>query len=632
MKCFHERKILYQVWKVRYIFAAIVIIFLASPSKADEFALDWEHVTHGGGKDVERAVYDTALDANYVYAVGYNYQAYGGSVDGYNEESWRVQKLNRITGQPDPSFNFNQQIMGIAQAVAVDSSGIYVGGNNLSRGMINFNGDTWLIKKLDFSGNEIWSVTGLANTFNYLTRSDTNGVPSGPHSMAIDATGIYLAGHLFLGDSFNAYSQWIVEKRSLGDGSVIWRQIVNPPATTNKFMTAMDIAVNGSDLYVGGYYYIQFWPGPKTDSYLEKRTASAPGTLQFPAKQSDSPTPADSLISSLNISNGSLYVGANKDRGLGSPREWIVQKRDLNTLAVTKQIDENYASTNEKIYDISAGTKGLYLSGYTYDTSNMWHLERRNPVDLSLDSFIDLDLSIGDEKSRSLDVAGDEIYAGGQQYTEDRVEKRRDVKTCKLEFYPTAPVNMQENTVNTSYSVRLTADSDPAFCTAKKVSISQTSGSAGVVNISLVNPLNLPQSLSIQAGAISALSESFGFRVICDPTDPDCTAVTYTPADLTINVLKTCTISCSPLEQKVFAGGTAHVTGATNDLSSPIIWSIPSGSEYVQSSGPSGSNQYDLKIKPDAVYKNITVQVQNYCGVSSCTISTKQAGWVEATP
>lgn len=117
---------------------------------------------------------------------------------------------------------------GPLRGVVLDATGIYVVGC--------YDDDYWLIEKRDHtSGSTIWSVTC------------NPGVSTAANSIAIDDAGIYIVG--FTKASSEDRQLWIVEKRDLDDGNLIWSRITNPEE--GNFI-ATDVALDGSDMYIIG--------------------------------------------------------------------------------------------------------------------------------------------------------------------------------------------------------------------------------------------------------------------------------------------------------------------------------------------------------------------------------------------
>lgn len=85
------------------------------------------------------------------------------------------------------------------------------------------------------SGDAIWTRTS-----NPSTRADS------AYDVAVDSAGLYVVGF----DGTGGNSEWRIEKRKLGDGSIIWSQTENPSNLSDE---ARGVAVDSTGLYVVGF-------------------------------------------------------------------------------------------------------------------------------------------------------------------------------------------------------------------------------------------------------------------------------------------------------------------------------------------------------------------------------------------
>jgi hypothetical protein len=146
--------------------------------------------------------------------------------------------INGVKAQASPRIEWTQVSNpstggDAAWGVAVDSSGIYVVGYDVSPG-----DPEWRIEKRSLTdGKLLWSQTN-------------NPSPNEDRAfgVAVDASGIYVVGF----DSSPSVGdlEWRIEKRRLEDGSLLWSQVNNPSAGEDW---AWAVAIDSSGIYVVGF-------------------------------------------------------------------------------------------------------------------------------------------------------------------------------------------------------------------------------------------------------------------------------------------------------------------------------------------------------------------------------------------
>ena len=174
------------------------------------------------------AAYAVVVDSTGLYVVGVDVSL------GATNYEWRIEKRNLTTGSS--IWNQTENIgtcYDYARGVAVDSTGLYVVGNDCPPATTD---GEWRIEKRNLStGAIIWTKTS-----NPSTRADS------AYDVAVGSAGLYVVGF----DGTGGNSEWRIEKRKLGDGSIIWSQTENP---SNFNDLARGIAVDSTGLYVVGY-------------------------------------------------------------------------------------------------------------------------------------------------------------------------------------------------------------------------------------------------------------------------------------------------------------------------------------------------------------------------------------------
>jgi hypothetical protein len=203
-------------------------------------------LTYAGG-------YPTQIvsDSNGIYIAG-NYRGTGKNKRGF------VAKLdfdgNLVWEESDLFYSYGVLW---AENLAIDSSGLYVVGednNTLS----------WNVVKIDFNHSELWKITTTPGDYSY------------PYAVSVYGDYVYIAGQIY-NDVDPYYFYWMVERRSINDGTQDWvASLFN--GTWTDACTPWSMKVNSNGVFTVGR-------GTTGLFYLEKRVLSD-GSLSW--SQSDS--------------------------------------------------------------------------------------------------------------------------------------------------------------------------------------------------------------------------------------------------------------------------------------------------------------------------------------------------------
>jgi hypothetical protein len=184
------------------------------------------------------------------------------------------------------------------------------------------------------------------------------------NAIALDATGVYVAGYYNVSGSDNA---WRIQKRNLTTGTITWTQTANP-STGNDQITA--IAVDATGIYVAGYDN-----GPGNFQWRIEKWDLNTGAVIW--TQTENPSTANDYIYAITLDATGVYI-AGVDRAPGND-EWRIEKRDLNTGAVIWTQTENPSVSSDKILAIALDATGIYVAGYDYVPGNdEWRIEKRD--------------------------------------------------------------------------------------------------------------------------------------------------------------------------------------------------------------------------------------------------------------
>ncbi len=173
-----------------------------------------------GGSDFANAI---ATDSSYIYVAGS--QATGG-VCSTGSDCWRIEKRNKTSGALVTAFDGDGVALSdptsgsdIANAIAVDSSYVYISGyqNTTSTGGCATGSNCWRIEKRD-------KTTGaLVTAFDGdgVAQSDPTSGSDPALALAIDSTYLYAAGYQATGAGCATGSDcWRIEKRRLDNGTL----------------------------------------------------------------------------------------------------------------------------------------------------------------------------------------------------------------------------------------------------------------------------------------------------------------------------------------------------------------------------------------------------------------------------
>lgn len=213
----------------------------------------------------------------------------------------------------------------VARAVATDNSGVYYGGV----------GATNLQKRDLNSGNVIWS----ANTGVQMIAT-----------LAVDGLGVYVGGQEFNGLAW----RWRMQKVDKNTGAVIWSQMVDT-YTANNGDWMKDVCINGSSVYFVG----QDGEGMEGSIRIERRSL-VDGSLIWRVTEGAGSSWADAVACGLSADGNTLYIGGTWPSG---KYQWRSERRDANSgNLVWANTASNPFHSN--VYSLAVDSSGVYIGGY----------------------------------------------------------------------------------------------------------------------------------------------------------------------------------------------------------------------------------------------------------------------------
>lgn len=274
-----------------------------------------------------------------------------------------------------------------------------------------------------FPGNAEWRIEkrspGDGSVMWTQVENPSTG-PDVPYAIAVDGTGIYIAGY----DAIPGDIEWKVEKRSLTTGALIWTQTENP---STGYDIAKAVAVDASGLYVAGY---DQFPGD-FEWHIEKRsltTGALMTTFGTAGVIQENPSPRNESPTSVAVDATGLYVSGNDQ--IPSNYELRIEKRSPTTGAFVTAfgiggvVTENLSSGDDGASAVAVDGTGVYVVGFDQfpgPNDYEWFIEKHNLSDGSLISsfgssgVVQENLSSGDDEALSVAVDGTGIYVGGYQ-------------------------------------------------------------------------------------------------------------------------------------------------------------------------------------------------------------------------
>jgi len=247
--------------------------------------------------------------------------------------------------------------------------------------------------------------------------------------VAVDGTGVYVVGR----DRAPGNDEWRIEKRSLGDGSVIWAQTENPSGSTSG--RARYIAIDATGIYVAGVDNV-----PGNDEWrIEKRSLTT-GAVVWTQTSNPSTGPDETM--GIAVDGTGVYVVGYDN--LPGDSEWRIEKRSLTTGALVTTfgtagvVQENPTTANpDRSEGVAVDASGLYVVGIDDLTGFYeWRIEKRSLTTgllittFGTGGFIREAISSGDDQAFGVAVDGSGMYIAGVDqntsgnYDEWRIEKR----------------------------------------------------------------------------------------------------------------------------------------------------------------------------------------------------------------
>ncbi|MEK6742898.1 MAG: hypothetical protein AABZ15_04785 [Nitrospirota bacterium] len=338
-------------------------------------------------------VYGVAVDANALYAVGYD------SDTEKFDDQWRMEKRDLTNGNLMTSFGTAGAVVSNpsattinsfddANAITIDSTYMYVVGYDavpdVATGVSSLTDDEWRIEKRRLDTGEFDTSFGTAGV---IVSNPSSSIDEAV-ALAIDTLYMYVAGY---DTTASRGKEWRIEKYLLSTGASVTAFGTNgiitsdPSANSDK---ALSIAIDETDMYIAGYESAGsgLWQWRiekrKLDTGSLEALFGSAGVVSIPT------TTGDSIIYSIATDTQYLYVAGYVTINVGNTA-WQIEKRDKSNGNLTWAVTSN---PNPSQYNapkaIVVDADYIYIAGFESTTSAPfeyeWRIEKRSLSDGSL--------------------------------------------------------------------------------------------------------------------------------------------------------------------------------------------------------------------------------------------------------
>ena len=254
-------------------------------------------------------------------------------------------------------------------SVALESTGVYTtNGINLEKHDLSSGALIWSAP-LSWPG---WASVGSESSYGEI------------FSMEADSTGVYIATYDLWTVSPPDTFSWMVEKRSIANGSLVWRQRINlMPGSYGE--VPYSVAIDATGVYFGGY------------------VVTSSSTSQFRVEKRDKNTGALIWLHNAPVSSGDAWALTIDSTGLYAAGRNVgetgyIEKLNLSTGALIWQQFMSLPVHGMAVYSSGVYTIGSYLGGGSEvriekrDANTgalLWYRQVINGTNLALDIVVD---------------------------------------------------------------------------------------------------------------------------------------------------------------------------------------------------------------------------------------------------
>ena len=393
-----------------------------------------------------------------------------------------------------------------ALSVAVDDTGVYIVGNDVSPGEAI---DQWRIQKRNLTdGSIIWEET-----------SDPSPASEMPLGVSVDDTGIYVVGY---DQSPSSGIQWRIEKRSLTDGSLIPSFGTGGVATSHP--STSDDEASGVAVDETGIYVVGFDQSPGDYEWRIEKRSLTDGSIIW--EQSSNPSARDDYAFGVAVDASGVYiVGIDESLGM-TDHEWRIEKRSLTDGSIIWEQPSNPGAGDDRALGVAVDGTGVYIIGFDWSSGGReWRIEKRSLVDGSpIPTFgtggvVTSNPTAENEEALGVALDASGIYVVGFDQSpgdsEWRIEKRH---LSAPDFSISADPSSISIAWGASGSSTINITSRYGFSDAVALSHSWFGGTPSDVTVNLPGPVTPPPddsattTLQISAGG-SATTGTFTLRV-----------------------------------------------------------------------------------------------------------------------
>jgi hypothetical protein len=313
----------------------------------------------------------------------------------------RLTRVNLTTGALDATFTKSLGFNSKVTSMVIANDSLYVGGEFTQYGQ----NAAFALAKLDLNSGELDTIFGAVP-----------GVDGSVHALAVDENSLYVGGF------FNSYRL----HASLQNIMKIDLTIGAPDPSFNRFGVGdtgligqvLALAISGDHLYVGGkdLYSFNYPEGGNIQGNVGKINridGQVDGTFSGPSDFENT-----GQVTSLAISGDSLYAGGDFTSYRGMDQVKYLAKLDLNTGSP----DENFSSGtgfDSPVSSLSISDASIFVGGHfnQYRGTAIQRIAKLDRTSGVLDTGFTKSEGFGGYDSggvTALVVSGSKLYAGGQ--------------------------------------------------------------------------------------------------------------------------------------------------------------------------------------------------------------------------
>jgi trimeric autotransporter adhesin len=387
------------------------VVYANRVAKFDTTTNTWSALGSGGGNGVNNTVYALALNGSDLYMGGEFTQAY---VDGATVSMNYVAKFNTTTNiWSTLGSGGGNGVGGGVRALAVSGNNLYVGGGFI---VANAGGAT-------VSTNCVAKFDTTTNTWSALGSGGGNGVNDIVWTLAVSGSDLYVGGGFI--------------QANVGGTTVSANRVAKFNTATNTWSAlgsgggngvssiVYALAVNGSDLYVGGGFTQANVGGTAVNANRVAKfntSTNAWSALGSGGGNGVSGWPLSDVIA-LAVSDSKLYAGGNFTFAGNVPANHVAK---FNMTTNTWSAFDSVANgVNRPVYALLTVGSDLYVGGLDFTYAGNVLANRLAKFNTTTNTWSALGTAANgvDSAIHALALIGSDLYVGGEFWIQPGVNQ-----------------------------------------------------------------------------------------------------------------------------------------------------------------------------------------------------------------